>query len=180
MPFSDELTGAVRVLDYDGTWPEEFRSLATRLAGALGPLAPRIDHIGSTSVPGMAAKDCVDVQVCVDDLGDPAIGDALTGIGFRVRPEPWNRVETSGGRSWPKLVFAPPPGERAVNVHVRTVGSATARRNLLFRDYLSADPAARDAWSRFKRRLAETATELADYGQIKQPVTEVLMLAAEE
>lgn len=54
---------------------------------------------------------------------------------FRVRPETWNRVEAAAGREWPKLVFAPPVGERASNVHVREALSATARRNLLFRDF---------------------------------------------
>lgn len=102
-----------------------------------------------------------------------------TNLGFRRRPEPWNQVENTGGRQWPKLVFAPPIGERAANVHVRESGSATARRNLLFRDFLRADEPARVAWGSFKQRLAQTTADLYDYGQIKQPATDVLMIAAE-
>jgi GrpB-like predicted nucleotidyltransferase (UPF0157 family) len=77
-------------------------------------------------------------------------------------------------------VFAPPVGERATNVHVRATSSATARRNLLFRDFLRADPTARHAWATFKQRLAQVVTHLADYGQLKQPPTEILMIAAED
>lgn len=100
----------------------------------------------------------------VDELDDGPIVAAFDAIGFRLRPEPWNRTETSDGGSWPKLVFAPPAGERAANVHVRLVGSVTARRNLLLRDFLRVDARARTAWGLFKQRLACTATDLYDYG----------------
>ncbi|HTJ32232.1 MAG TPA: GrpB family protein, partial [Dactylosporangium sp.] len=135
---------------------------------------------GSTSVPDLPAKDCIDVQVQVEGLDDDAIVVAFDAIGFRLRPEPWNRTEVTDGRSWPKLVFAPPAGERAANVHVRSAGSAAARRNLLFRDFLCADAGARAAWGEFKRRLAQTASDVYEYGRIKQPPTEVLMIAAED
>lgn len=95
----------------------------------------------------------------VDELDDGPIVAAFDAIGFRLRPAPWNRTEISDGGSWPKLVFAPP-----ANVHVRLVGSVTARRNLLLRDFLRADARARTAWDRFKLRLACTATDLYDYG----------------
>jgi dephospho-CoA kinase len=141
-----------------------------------------VDHIGSTSVPGLPGKDCIDVQIRVDHLAldVAAITAALSAIGFRLRPELWNRVEVDAGRRWPKAVFAPPVGERASNVHIREAGADTARRNLLFRDFLRADSRTRIAWGEFKRRLAQTATDINDYGQIKQPATEVLMLAAED
>jgi GrpB-like predicted nucleotidyltransferase (UPF0157 family) len=180
VPFPDELAPGLRVSAYDPGWPQEFRIIASRLGKALGLLAQGIDHIGSTSVPDLPAKDCIDVQVHVDELDDAPIVAAFDAIGFRLRPEPWNHTEISDGRSWPKLVFAPPAGERAANVHVRLAGSATARRNLLFRDFLRADARARTAWGQFKQRLARTATDLYNYGQIKQPATEVLMIAAED
>lgn len=180
VPFPDELARPLTVGDHDTRWPREFQAIAGRLDAALGSLARRIDHIGSTAVPGLPAKDCIDVQVRADDLDESLIVPAFGGIGFRLRPEPWNRVEICAGRAWPTLVFAPPVGERAANVHIRQVASATARRNLLFRDFLRADDNARTAWGSFKQRLAQTATDLSDYGQIKQPVTEVLMIAAED
>jgi GrpB-like predicted nucleotidyltransferase (UPF0157 family) len=179
MPFDDEVSaGGVQVVAYRMTWPAEFARLGGSLASMLGPLARRIDHVGSTSVPGLAAKDCLDVQVSVDDLADPSIDARLTAAGYRQRPEPWNHVERSFGVASAKLVYAPPIGARTVNVHVRALGSAGARYALLFRDYLRADDAARDAWGAFKMRLAQSVPDIYDYGQIKTPATEILMQAA--
>ena len=100
----------------------------------LAPVAEHIDHVGSTAVPGLAAKDCIDIQIRVPRLNEAMIVLSFAELGFRLRPEPWNHIELTAGRQWPKLVFAPPVGERAANVHVRATSSATARRNLLFRD----------------------------------------------
>lgn len=180
VPFPDELASGLAIVTYDPGWPREFRALAARLQGALGSLAQGIDHIGSTAVPGLAAKDCIDIQVRVDDLDGTAIALAFDTIGFRLRPEPWNRVEATAGKRWPKLVFAPPISERAANVHVRESASATVRRNLLFRDFLRGDDVARNAWGDFKQRLTHSVTNIYDYGQIKSPATEVLMMAAED
>ncbi|MFI7273220.1 GrpB family protein [Streptomyces sp. NPDC049879] len=178
MPFPDEVK-PVAVVPYRAEWPGEFQRLAVRLRVALGGVVLGIDHVGSTSVPGLAAKDCVDVQVRVETV-DPATGiPPLAAIGFRCRPEPWNRSEVSSGQRRPKLVFAPPPGERACNVHLREHGGPGARYALLFRDYLRADSQARDAWGEFKRRLAASVPDLPAYGQIKAPATDVLMGAAE-
>ncbi|MEU4192276.1 GrpB family protein [Kribbella sp. NPDC026611] len=178
MPFADEIR-PVSVLEYRPAWPAEFDVLADRLRAAMGDLALAVDHFGSTSVPGLAAKDCIDAQVRVADLADPTLESRMSAAGFRCRPEPWNREETSNGHRSPKLVFAPPPGERATNVHLRRHGAPNARYALLFRDYLRATPRARDAWGAFKVRLATSVPDLADYGQIKVPATEVLMTAAE-
>lgn len=181
MPFPDELASGPTVVNYDSGWPEEFKVLAARLETALGRLAWSVDHIGSTSVPGLAAKDCIDVQVQLDPFDEETIVPVFEAIGFRLRPEPWNRIDLVGAR-WPKLVFAPPVGERASNVHVRQANSAAVRRNLLFRDFLRADEVARNAWGNFKRRLAQSATDIYDYdyGKIKSPATDVLMIAAED
>lgn len=179
MPFPDELGRGLAVVPYNPGWPREFSALALRIEAALGSVAVRIDHIGSTSVPGLVAKDCIDLQVRVDALDDDLIVRLLGRIGFRVRPEPWNRVEVTFGRDWPKLVFAPPVGERASNVHVREVTSDAARRNLLFRDFLRADEAARNAWGDFKQRLALVAPDIYEYGEVKAAPTDILMIAAE-
>ncbi|GAA2665681.1 hypothetical protein GCM10010400_27490 [Streptomyces aculeolatus] len=179
MPFPDEPQVAA-VLAYRPTWPEDFARLAAELRAALGPHAHAVDHVGSTSVPGLAAKDCVDIQIRVAAPLDEELHTALLGAaGYRRRPEPWNRTEVSGGRECRKLVFAPPVGARRCNVHVREAGGPNARFALLFRDYLRADGAARRAWGEFKSRLADGFPELAAYGQVKAPATEVLMIAAE-
>lgn len=178
MPFPDE-PGYVSIVSYQPQWPADFDEVARVLKQALGTLALAIDHVGSTSVPRLPAKDVIDVQVRVGVVAEQDIGPAMTAIGFRCRPEPWNRTETSSGITCAKLVFAPPAGTRQCNVHIRQADAANARFALLFRGYLRADDAAREAWGAFKRRLAQSIPDLADYGQIKAPATEILIRAAE-
>ncbi|MFF0739650.1 GrpB family protein [Streptomyces sp. NPDC004111] len=183
MPFPDE-PSTVTISPYLPSWPDEFEVLAARLHDALGGLAVAIDHIGSTSVPGLPAKDCVDVQVRVRpgdlELRAADIGAAFGTLGFRRRPEPWNQEETSLGSPCRKLVFAPPPGARRCNVHVREHDAPNSRFALLFRDYLRADASAREAWGTFKRRLSDVTPDLASYGQIKAPATDILVAAAQQ
>jgi dephospho-CoA kinase len=176
----------VQVGLYRTEWRDEFERLAARLRQALGGLALRVDHIGSTAVPGLPTKDVIDAQVIVASLDDEAeLIEAFARMGFSPRPGEWNRrdhipVGWHGPRSeWAKLVFGPPDGERPANVHVRVHGRANERYALLFRDYLRADGRARQAWGEFKRRVAAEAPDLSAYGRIKDPATDVLVLAAE-
>jgi GrpB-like predicted nucleotidyltransferase (UPF0157 family) len=179
VPFPDELARGLAVVAYDRRWPGDFAALARRIHGALGPETVQVSHVGSTSVPGLAAKDCIDVPVEVHALEEEPIVGRFAGIGFRLRPEPWNRSEPVPGGACPKLVFAPPEGERASNVHVLGAGSEAARRKLLFRDFLRANNTARDAWGDFKQRLATMASDIYQYGQAKAGPTEILLIAAE-
>jgi dephospho-CoA kinase len=179
MPFPDELARGLAVVAYDRRWPGDFAVLARRIQGALGPAAVQVSHVGSTSVPGLAAKDCIDVQVEVLDIDEDLIAGRFGKIGFRLRPEPWNRVEPTPAGPCPKLVFAPPAGERASNVHVVEAAGEAARSKLLFRDFLRAHNTARDAWSDFKQQLAAMASDIYQYGQAKAGPTQVLMIAAE-
>lgn len=179
MPFPDE-PATVLVSPYSPTWPAEFTVLARQLHDVLGEMALAIDHIGSTSVPGLSAKDCIDIQVRVGqgDLGKRAT-EALATIGFRRRPEPWNQEEISQGHPCRKLVFAPPVGARRCNVHLREYGAPNARFALLFRDYLRAHSPAREAWGAFKQRLSGITPDFPSYGQVKAPATDILIMAAE-
>jgi GrpB-like predicted nucleotidyltransferase (UPF0157 family) len=179
VPFPDELARGLAVVTYDPRWPADFVTLAGRVTAALGPMAVRVDHVGSTSVPGLAAKDCIDVQVEVHVLAEDPISGCFAGIGFRLRPEPWNRVEAAPGGPCPKRVFAPPVGERASNIHVLAAASEGVRGKLLFRDFLRANDTARDAWGDFKQRLALMTTDLYQYGQAKAGPTQILMIASE-
>jgi GrpB-like predicted nucleotidyltransferase (UPF0157 family) len=179
VPFPDELARGLAVVSYDRRWPGDFAVLARRIQDALGPAAIRVSHVGSTSVPGLAAKNCIDVQIEVAALDEDLIAGYFGKIGFRLRPEPWNRAEPTPGGPCPKLVFAPPEGERASNIHVVVAASEAARRKLLFRDFLRAHDTARDAWSDFKQRLAAMASDIYQYGQAKAGPTEILMIAAE-
>ena len=178
MPFPDEVQ-TVEVVAYLDSWPAEYRSLAETLSAALGPTAEAIDHVGSTSVPGLAAKDIIDVQVQIAWSDAGAVAERLAAIGLRQRPEPWNVSEESSEGASPKMVFAPPVGGRPVNVHIRPIGSAAARAALLFRDYLITNEADRQSWSSFKRRLAEDVRDLGSYGQLKAHPWAILMRVAE-
>jgi dephospho-CoA kinase len=178
VPFADESPSVV-VVSYRPEWPADFAVLADQVRATLGEQAACIDHVGSTSVPGLAAKDCIDVQVRVQAVDEERLVALFSEIGFRCRPEPWNRAEVTDGREHRKLVFAPPIGARSANVHVRQRSGGNARFALLFRDYLRSDGSARRAWGAFKQRLAVSVPNLLDYGQIKAPATEILMAAAE-
>jgi len=179
MPFEDEAQ-VVDLVPWSPRWGQEFESLAQQLRGALGSLAVAIQHIGSTSVPGLLAKDVIDVQVLVREVDHGGVEAAFTSLEFRRRPEPWNRVDVIGEREFSKAVYAPPPGARAVNVHVRAEGSYSARYALLFRDYLRADAEARATWAGFKLRVASAVGQLAPYGQIKGAALPLLMRCAEQ
>jgi GrpB-like predicted nucleotidyltransferase (UPF0157 family) len=147
-------------------WAAESEVLADGLRAALGPTAIRIDHIGSTSVPGLMAKDVVDLQVIVASLDRGPITEALTGAHFVHKYAEWNLHDhipagwVGDTEAWAKLVFATPPGFRLGNVHIRVRGSPNERYALLFRDFLRADPAACEAWARFKRELAAATQTL--------------------
>lgn len=156
------------VVDYDPTRPAEFTNLATRLHATLGDRALAIDHIGSTSVPGLPAKDCIDALVRVADL-TPDLVDLIAAAGFRCRPEPWNRSEISDGQRCDKLVFAPPAGERPTNIHFRRADGPNARFALLFRDYLRAEPTAREAWGAFKQRWPNPSPASTTTARSKPP-----------
>lgn len=164
VPFPDELARGLAVVAYDRRWPGDFTVLARTIQDALGPAAVRVSHVGSTSVPGLAAKDCIDVQVETQALDEDLITSCFGTVGFRLRPEPWNRAEATPGGPCPKLVFAPPEGERASNIHVVEAGSEAARCKLLFRDFLRANdgpgmPGATSssAWPRWLLTFISTA-----------------------
>lgn len=135
----------IEVAPYDPSWPDRFDAWRDRLARSLGPAAVRIAHIGSTAVPGLAAKPVVDIQVSVVDVeAEPAYVPAIEVVGLVLR------ARESGHR-----YFRPPADQpRVVHVHVRDAGSAWEREHLLFRDYLRAHPAAAEAYAKLKEDLA--------------------------
>jgi GrpB-like predicted nucleotidyltransferase (UPF0157 family) len=180
VPFPDERRPVV-VLDYRPEWEVDYAMLAARV-WALGLAGEgEVEHVGSTSVPGLAAKDVIDVQVRMRALDEEAVTTRFAAIGFRRRPEAWNNVEATRAGPVPKLVFAPPVGHRPANVHVRVHGTQGARDTVLFRDFLRAEPAVRDAWGRFKKEAAAASpeTDLGAYARLKDPAWLVLMDGAD-
>lgn len=135
----------IDVTPYDATWPARFASMRARLAAALGAVALRIDHVGSTSVPGLAAKPIVDVQVSVrDHAHEAAYVPAIEELGFVLR-----------ARDDQHRYFKPPPGSpRTHQIHVCSAGGDWERDHLLFRDYLRAHPARADEYGALKTALA--------------------------
>jgi GrpB-like predicted nucleotidyltransferase (UPF0157 family) len=178
----------VLISPYRDDWPIEFEQLAARLRSTLGSTAIAVDHIGSTSVPGLAAKDVIDVQVIVSSLDEVAerVLLLLREAGFVQRSGDWNLRDhvppnwRGDPAAWNKLVVGPlDKGERLSNIHVRAAGSPNERYALLFRDYLRSDSSARTVWELFKTRLGGVARTREEYGQVKDPATDVLMASAE-
>ncbi|WP_202868268.1 GrpB family protein [Kribbella sindirgiensis] len=176
---------SIELTQWQDSWTRDFEELAELIRGAAGPSVVRVDHIGSTSVPGMTAKDVIDVQVIVRRLPDQQLEDGLLAAGFTRSPgahelrdhvpESWEGDPSA----WDKRVFRPPADTRPGNVHVRIAGRPNERYALLFREFLTADPRTRAAWALFKQRLAAAVGDLNPYGQIKDPASDVLMAAAE-
>jgi GrpB-like predicted nucleotidyltransferase (UPF0157 family) len=174
----------IDIVDYRPSWPAEFATLALDLGAALGPLARRIDHIGSTAVPGLASKDRIDVQVGVADLDRlDAIRGALERAGYALWPAFDDHVP-SGVRAdpgeWRKALFQPPAGARAANIHVREVGRLNWRYALLFRDFLRAHSTVATSYGELKRRLAPYMPDTGSYADVKDPAVDLVMFAAEE
>jgi GrpB-like predicted nucleotidyltransferase (UPF0157 family) len=177
--------GAVAIVDYDPTWPDQFEQLAAGLRRHLGDGVLGIDHIGSTAVPGLAAKDIIDLQVTVASLADAdRLAPAFQGAGYVLTPyrldhRPAGDPSDSG--AWEKRLWQSPPGARRVNAHVRVAGWPNQRYALLFRDYLRAHPGAAAAYARLKRGLSERfGDDLAAYTELKDPVCDVIVAAAED
>ena len=168
----------MEVVEYRTGWATEGAEMTAWLTRSL-PGAVAVDHIGSTSVPGLPAKDCIDLMVRVERITDFDLRP-LVDAGYRERPEQWNRLETLGPAAHPKRVFAPPVGGRSVNIHIREAHRETARYSLLFRDFLRANDDHRDSWGRLKMRLAQECPDLHVYGQMKATVQPLLMALAEQ
>lgn len=174
----------IEIVSYRTTWPDEFRALAIPMRQALGALALRIDHIGSTSVPGLAAKDIIDIQVSVRSLA-PAVEQALNQIGYqRVERITHDHLPPDGSTlesDWQKWFFRSPADQRRVNLHVRVLGAANQRYPILFRDYLRAHPAMAEAYARVKIALAKYhADDIDAYLDVKDPVCDIIMGGAED
>ncbi len=179
----EAVSPTIRIVPYDSTWPEEFHSVALPLRQALSALAMRIDHIGSTSVPGLPAKDIIDVQVTVAVLDGLTISDALAPLGYMIHngiagdhiPPDWD----PSPEQWRKLYFYAPSHQRATHLHVRQAGRANQLYPILFRDYLRVTPAASRAYAQVKQALATLhPDDVAAYYDVKDPVCDIIMAGA--
>jgi GrpB-like predicted nucleotidyltransferase (UPF0157 family) len=165
----------VRIVPYDPSWPVRFEEEAGRLRGALGDLAQRIEHIGSTAIPGMGAKPIIDIAIALKSLDpeEPYRG-LLEQIGYEYGVQP---DEFFNQRRYFKLNRE---GRRVANLHVTLARSLQERRHVAFRDALRREPSTAAAYEQLKRELAErfpadrgTYTE-AKTSFIEQVLTRVL------
>jgi len=138
---------SIDIVAYDPRWPAAFEAEAARIRAALGPMALRIEHNGSTSVPGLAAKPVIDIQVSVAELTPmAAYRQPLQSIGYVHVPH--------ADDSFCPYFHKPREWPHTHHVHVVRQGDAEERRTLAFRDYLRAHPAAALEYAQLKNRLA--------------------------
>jgi GrpB-like predicted nucleotidyltransferase (UPF0157 family) len=171
-------------MPYDGQWPVRAASELTALTAALGPLVLYAEHIGSTAVPQMTAKDIIDLQLSVSDMDQAAdrFAEPLARLGYTRLPYQRDHVpagDPSDPALWAKRYWHRryhPGGD--VNLHVRLAGAANERLALLFRDWLRTNPDAVAAYSQFKICLAGHVGDLGAYTDIKDPVVDLVIAAA--
>jgi|SRR5436190_3430713 len=172
------------VVDYRPEWADEFTAIARPIREALGDLALRVDHIGSTAVPGLAAKGVIDLQITVRDF-TPELEAAFGRAGYSrlVDYNQDHRPPTATGpdRDWGKWMFRPTLETRPINVHVRRAGSPNGRYAMLFRDYLRAHPLASGGYARAKVALSQHGpTDWDLYYDVKDPICDIIMAGAED
>lgn len=173
----------VVLTEADPTWPQQYARLAARIRHAVAPDDPRIDHIGSTAVPGLAAKDVIDIQLIVPTLADAdgPLAERLAAAGFpRLPGDWWDNPRPPGSARWEKRLHASADPGRPVHLHVRPVDSPGWRYALLMRDHLRADPDQRSAYLTLKRELAAAAPDSATWTTAKDPWFDEEHLRAEQ
>jgi GrpB-like predicted nucleotidyltransferase (UPF0157 family) len=152
----------IQLVEYDLSWPKQYRRHADIIAGALGTALVSIEHVGSTSVPGLAAKPVIDIVVVVENSGDeasylPALMQA--GYQLRIREPEWYEH---------RMLRTP---ELDVHVHVFSQGCSEVSRMLAFRDRLRESAQDRHLYETVKRELAaKNWPTMQDYADAKSDV----------
>ncbi len=162
---------SVTVVEYDPAWPAAFQALARRAAEAIGERVMAVEHVGSTSVPGLAAKPVVDLAVVVRGEDVPHAVERLAPLGYAYQGE-----QGIPGRH----AFRSPPGETKHHLYVCVPESPGLRDHLLFRDHLRAHPGTAREYAELKRRLATEHRDDRDaYQQAKSAFIESVTRRAE-
>ena len=165
------LAGRIEVADYDPAWPRLFQREADRIRSVLGKRVMQLEHVGSTSVPGLAAKPIIDILLVVPDAGDePTYVPDLEAAGYLlvIREAEWQQHR----------VFKGP--DTNVNLHVHSPGSPEIERYLSFRDRLRSDPDDRERYQRVKRELAQRDWRyVQQYADAKTQVVEEIIARAQ-
>jgi GrpB-like predicted nucleotidyltransferase (UPF0157 family) len=167
------MADSILVVPYDQTWKLEFLQIGEQLREALGTVALRIDHIGSTAIEGLAAKPVIDIQISVQALEPMAT--------YRTGLEKLGYVWREDNPDLTKRYFRELPGTRRTHIHVRQSGSWSEQFALLFRDYVRVDQAAARRYEQVKYELAGLLEQdRHGYTEAKTPVIwEILFKASE-
>lgn len=152
------------IVDYQENWPELFEAERQRLATAVGVFVETIEHIGSTSVPGLAAKPVIDITIGVKDLAaaDENVVQAIVDLGYEYVPDFEDVMPT---RRYFRRSNA--EGMRTHQIHLWQVDDPEYERHIVFRDYLRAHPDEAAAYGELKRKLAEKFDSVNDYADAK-------------
>ena len=165
------LEGPLVLIDPDPEWPALFDREARRIRGALFDRALLVEHVGSTSVPGLAAKPIIDILLVVSDsANEPAYVPALEGAGYvlRIREPKW----------YEHRVFKGPDTD--INMHAFSPGCVEIERMLRFRDRLRADPTERALYEATKRELVARPWKFTqNYADAKATVVEAILARAQ-
>jgi GrpB-like predicted nucleotidyltransferase (UPF0157 family) len=162
--------GPIRLADPDPEWATQYAQQKERIQTALGPRAVQVEHVGSTSVPGLAAKPVIDIVLVVPDSADEA--------GYLLDLEAAGYVLQFREPDWYEHRFLR-DHDPEVQVHVFSVGSREVERMLLFRDRLRAVPEERELYQRTKRELAARRWDyVQDYADAKSTVVEEIISRA--
>jgi len=157
----------IKVVEYDAGWPARFETLAVVIGQALGPVALSVDHIGSTAVPGLAAKPIIDILLTV-----PSVEDELAYVPLMERAGFVLRVREPDHR-----MFRTP--EKDVHIHVYAPGRQESAVYLQLRDWLRGSEAARALYGETKKRLAEKSwPDMNYYAEAKTDVIARLLAEA--
>jgi len=154
------MTEPITIQEYDPQWPEEFETLRSRIAQVLDELAAAIEHIGSTAVPGLAAKPIIDVDILLRSAADfPLVCARLASLGYEHQGD----LGVAG-----REAFRTAPGQLAHHLYVCPPGSPEYSRHIAFRDYLRSHPQDASVYAALKRNLADkSATDREAYTQGK-------------
>lgn len=165
----------VWIVPYDTTWPDQFQQLAQPMRNALGLIALRIDHIGSTSVPHLAAKPIIDIQISVADFEPLEVYSLpLESLGY---------IFQADNPELTKRFFREPPGQRRIHIHVRRAGSFSEQVALLFRDYMRTHTNVASQYAQLKIELAQQYSSVEDrhaYTEAKSPFIWKVIAQADE
>jgi GrpB-like predicted nucleotidyltransferase (UPF0157 family) len=165
-PYSQDVT----ILDYDPDWPIRFQAEADRVRAVLGSRVLSLEHVGSTSVPGLPAKPILDMALVVADAADEAayvLDLERAGYVLHIREPDWYEHRLLKG-----------PGVD-INMHVFSAGCPEVARMRAFRDWLRANPGDRDLYAATKRELATRVWKyVQNYADAKAPIIEAIMARA--